>query len=169
MAVSNAPPSTHTLVCNNEQGVLQMAPAFLANDKGEDDVNAHVLFDSGSPRTFITEGLCKKLNAIPIGDDEVALAGFVDNQRQTRTYPRVLLQVKLPNGTSKEIVANVTDHITCPIDKVQLDSDEYPALDEVQLADPMYNVLSPMSIEVLVGVDYYHHFIHPERIQVSGD
>ena len=39
----------------------------------------------------------------------------------------------------------------------------------MQSADPMYNVLSPMSIEVLVGVDYYHHFIHSERIQVSGD
>ena len=81
MVVSIAPPSTHTLVCNNEQGVLQIAPAFLANDKGENDVNAHVLFDSGSSRTFITEGLRKKLNAIPIGHDEVALTGFGDNQR----------------------------------------------------------------------------------------
>ena len=76
------------------------------------------------------------------------------------------LRIKLADGTCKTIVARVTNNITCPTEQLPLDLKKYPVLAEVQLADQISELPVHQSIDVLVGVDYYHQFIHAERIQV---
>ena len=155
------------LVSGNEQGLLQSVLANLTNNSGSKEVQAHILFDTGSSRTFITRDLCDKLALSPSGSDEVSMAGFGDYQRSTDNYPRVNVHAKLPNGALKEFTANVVDVITCPIQRANLDSEQFPILTQIQLADPASLSTESMSVDILMGIDYYYQFIHPGWSRLS--
>ena len=155
------------LVSGNECGILQSALATLTNGEESTEAQAHLLFDTGFSRSFITQKMCEKLGLIPLGCEESAMSGFGDKKRKAEKYPSVSLQVKLPNATLKEMVASVVDVITCSIQRVPLDSEKYPILTQVKLADPTGPTKESMPVDVLVGIDYYYQLVRPGWINVS--
>ena len=157
-----------SLVSNTQQVVMQTAVATL---KGEHNTEAEArfLFDTGSSRTFVTKEMQQQLKLKPIGVDSVALAAFGDTKRKIVQYPRVKLTVQFPDQTTQQVVASVTDSITCPIRRFPLDSKQYPKLKGVVLAEMPIEKPVAVTIDVLIGNDVYYEFIKKERVVLSSN
>lgn len=141
-------------------GILQTAMGLLSNGAAK-EMCSRLLFDTGSSKTFITKETVKRLDLPTRDEQQIAVSAFVDSERTKKTYQRVKFVVKLSNGDSKEIVANVTERITCPL-HVAPAHKQIARLTQFPLADPFLE--DAREIDVLIGVDYYYQFVQPEKI-----
>ena len=66
---------SNLLPCHDEQVIMQTALASIITESGR-SVQARILFDTGSTRTYITEQLHKELKLPTVGEDVLSIASF---------------------------------------------------------------------------------------------
>ena len=64
----------------------------------------------------------------------------------------------------KPLVANVIPQVTVPIRRAKLDSQKHPALSSLPLAEPPEASGNRLTIDVLVGLDFYYTIIGADRL-----
>jgi hypothetical protein len=61
-------------------------------------------------------------------------------------------------------MANVTKVISTPVTRHPIDIARYPVLKQLPLAEPLTDRLEELPIDVLIGSDYYYHFVKQEAV-----
>ncbi|XP_070573730.1 uncharacterized protein [Ptychodera flava] len=131
-------------------------------------INATVLFDDGSNRTFITQRFADKLNLKSDTHENVSLSTFGDNSKQIHSMKSAMVTLHEQNGHTStvnaliipEISSNLFNHVSAEI----LNSDHLRGL---KLAHPVSNVKT-MEIDVLIGADQYWNFVGNHIVRGAG-
>eukprot|EP00117_Sycon_ciliatum_P014471 scpid37562/ scgid14717/ len=154
--------ATQTLTSTCEHVIMQTALATIQDESGQ-SLQARLLFDTGSSRTYITESIRKSLDMPTIGTDVTAMANFGASQRTTQSLPQVEFHVQLLDGSAQSVQASVVPQICCPILKTPLDTQTHPSLERLPLAEPLTLTREHVEIDILVGTDFYYDFVLTDR------
>ncbi|XP_068742211.1 uncharacterized protein [Montipora capricornis] len=143
-------------VSNNANSVLlQVAQAFVCRpDNQQLGLNAHVIFDSCSQRSYITSKACEQLNLPTIGKETLLIKTFGDNLTSVKECDVVQLCVRTLDEMNVYITSYVVPVICSPVSnqRSRTTLECYPYLQGLQLA------CDSDSVDVLIGADYYWLF-----------
>ena len=149
---------SNSLLCHDEHVIMHTALASIKTESGR-SVQARILFDTGSTRTYITEQLHKELKLPSVGEDVLSIASFGESKRRTQTLPRIDLEFELPDGTNQPVSGTVVPTICTPLIKQPVDMSGHSSLKHLPLAEPLSAETEKVSIDVLIGCDHYFDFI----------
>lgn len=108
--------STMHISSNNSPVLLQTAQAFVCRPENQETgVNATVIFDSCSQRSYITSQTCEKLNLPVIVKETLLIKTFGDNSACVKECDVVQLCVRTTNGMSIYVTAYVVPIICSPV------------------------------------------------------
>ncbi|KAK2549503.1 hypothetical protein P5673_030047, partial [Acropora cervicornis] len=146
-------------ISNNANSVLlQIAQAFVCRPDNEQlGLNAHVIFDSCSQRSYITSQAREKLNLPTIGKETLLIKTFGDNSASVKECDVVQLCVRTLDGMNVYITSYVVPVICSPVSNQQSQGtlECYPYLQGLQLA---CDTSDSVNVDVLIGADYYWSF-----------
>ena len=105
---------SNTLLAGGERVLMQTAQTVVC---GKDGVKfeAHILMDSASHRTFMTERLAKRLNLSPQRTEFLSVSTFETKKPQNMDTYVVNFNVIAKDGLTISLYANVLQQITNPI------------------------------------------------------
>ena len=154
---------TTQLLDLQQNQILMHSARTTAIGQGFQCSQAHILFDTGSQRTFITENMRNRLNLKTIRKELLDVTTFGDIKTTRRNYDVVSLNL----DTGKEslsLTALVTPTI-CPPLKIKAFKIP-PELEGLKLADtPIGN----SEVDILIGNDQYGHLITGKMIKTSNE
>ena len=121
-----------------------------------------ILFDSSSQRSYITDGLRRKLRLNAIKTETLHLNTFGDNKHQRKSCQ--VFDLVLRNRANDETQISVLNFpVICSPLPASVDILDYPHIRELDLADFVEGQGSQHdTIDVLVGSDYYWNFVTGE-------
>ena len=138
------------------------------NETSGEEVTVRVLLDSADWRTFISTETMKQLKLKVHGTENLEMNVFGGGQPLQSKSPLVKLQLGLENGEYKEIWADVLPTITAPYTKHVIENAKVESLaKKLKLTEPLVEESVPAKVDILIGLDYYHELIEPERLQVE--
>jgi len=158
------------VACEN-QVLIQTATATVLNTPGNKSTPIRMILDSGSQRTYITEKLAKNLQLKLYPRESVKVATFGSDKPKQIKYRPTELQLTLKDGSLMLIKASVVPYITGKVSRVPLNSDDLTFLKdegwESKLADSLPIDPEHVSIEILIGNDYYFDLLLPRKMELG--
>ena len=153
--------TSSTMYINSDTSVLlQTATAPVSRpDDPNSQVQARIIFDSCSQRSYVSERMCKALNLPSIGTDNLLIKAFGDESPRLRACNVVQLSITSVDGMKLYVKAYSVPTICSPLSNqaVKLAVEKYPHLQGLQLAD-IPESADDVEIDVLIGADYYWNF-----------
>jgi len=130
-------------------------------------MEANILFDEGSQRSFLTEKLAGELALTPCKVETINLSSF-GAEKPLRHMDTVAIRLGTSTGELVSITALVVPTIATPISN-PLDSDvlELPHLKGLPLAHPV-TAAENFEISLLIGADYYWDLVGDHIIRGAG-
>ena len=129
---------TQSLLAAGEQVLLQTTIVPVQSSDGRIFINARVLLDSVSQRTFMTVKLAQKLKLYCEYEEHLSVSTFgADKTREVDTYA-VNFKVKAKDGSYLSLSANVLNQITSSLQRSLLSQRDLEFLKLIpsnQLAD----------------------------------
>ena len=160
--------SNTALLASGERVLLQTAIVPLHSlNSSVVVVNAHVLLDSASQRTFMTEQLANRLKLRSEGTELLSVSTFGAGRAASMDTYVVQFQVKLKDGSYMKMYANVLKQITGGIRRGRLDQKDLEFLQmlpEEKLADFVPNTDEITNVDLLVGADYFWDIVGGEKV-----
>ena len=151
-----------TAFINQKSGVLLQteSAAICRPYKPEASVQARILFDSGSQKSYVSQRLKGALSLKPIHSETLVIKTFGSTDEMVQTCDNVQLCVHGVNGLNLYLTANTVPVICAPLQKqyIELSRDNIPHLQGLKLADNSFGH-SELEIDLLVGADIYWTFI----------
>lgn len=144
-------------VCVDHQTsvLLQTAQSLVGppNDP-RNKVNARVIFDSCSQRSYVTHRLQHALKLPVVGNDNLLIKAFGDESPRLRSCDLVQLALISDDGMELYVNAYNVPTICNPLSNqaVEVAVQEYPHLRGLQLTDN-HEARSEVEIDVLIGAD----------------
>lgn len=146
--------------------MLKTAVATLTSDTTE--VEANVLFDEGSQRSFITEDLARALSLTPHHKEDVHLSSFGSRQPLNKTMEVAHINIKTIMGATVPISVLIVPTIATPLrNTVQTSVTQLPHLYGLQLAHPITREDS-FKISLLIGTDHYWDLVEDHIVRGNG-
>ena len=146
-------------ISNNVNSVLlQTAQAFVCRpDNPEIGLNAHMIFDSCSQRSYITSTAREQLNLPTVGKETLLIKTFGDDSASIKECDVVQLCVRTLDGLNVYVTSYVVPVICSPVSNQQTQDTLkcYPYLQGLQFA---CGTSDTVSVDVLIGADYYWYF-----------
>ena len=148
----------HDLHVNAPAYTTALATATAALGKGNRPLELRAFFDSGSQRSFVHPDVVKQLKLKPVRKESLALTSFT-NHAPSRDYDVVKVQVRLGHYR-RQIQA-----IVSPLAEKNIRVPGLKALaealksDQITLADQHISSDTLDNIRVVIGADFYHHFV----------
>ena len=132
-------------------------------------MDANILLDDASHRSFITLSLYLDLNLPDLGFDSLALSAFGLGPAVMETYKVTEFYLITIDGSRIRIKAHIIDQITNPIRRrldVKVD-DVFPYLKGLRLAHPV-GADSVFPVNILIGSDHYYEIVRDKAIRCAG-
>ena len=147
---------------NNVNSVLlQTAQAFVCRpDNQEIGVNAHMIFDSCSQRSYITSKTREQLNLPTVGKETLLIKTFGDDSASIKECDVVQLCIRTLDGLNVYVTSYVVPVICSPVSNQQtLDTLEcYPYLQGLQFACGTSDSVSADRSRLLLVLLYWKHY-----------
>ena len=164
-----APETESSLMVSGEQVLMQTALVDTLNLNTSEKQSTRLLLDCGSQRTYITEDLVNELQLVSKNTEIRTVFTFGSTKPKEFKTPVVEFGLKLKNGHTMNIQANVVPKITGMIQRAPINSKQFePLLKDLQLADTFPSEPEVSTVELLIGNDYYSELILPERKKVES-
>ena len=141
--------------------MLQTASAAICRpNKPEASVQARILLDSGSQKSYVSQMLKEALSLKPIHSETLVIKTFGSTDEMVQTCDNVQLCVQRVNGLNLYLTANTVPVICAPLQNqcIELSRDNIPHLQGLELADNSFGH-SELEIDLIVGADFYWTFI----------
>jgi len=152
---------TRNTVC-----LLKTAIATVVN--GSVQAEAHILFDEGSQRSFLTEKLARLLEVVPCSSEHISLTSFGSTRPLPRRLDNVIINLKTSKGELMPILALVVPNIAAPLNNtIRTTLRDVPYLQGLPLAHPVSSAEN-FEISLLVGADFYWNFIGDHVVRGDG-
>ena len=166
LGAPDTPTPESCLLAPHETVVMQTARTDLENPVTRDAFTAHILFDTGSQRSYITQAIANRLSLKCVGTDTLSIATFGATQPTPIQSPRVHVGLTQRDGSVLTITANVIPTITGPVHRAVLPNLER-VCQHLCLADNLPKHGEVTNIDLLIGNDYYHDIISADRLSVG--
>ena len=153
---------------NNEPiCLLKTAVATVANKTTQ--VDANILFDEGSQRSFASQELIDKLQSQPCQSETIQLCAFGCTNPQVKKLNVATLQVITNSGVPITITVLIVPSIATPLENSVNTSTltHLPYLEGLQLAHPVTRSDS-FEISLLIGADHYWDFVGDHTVRGNG-
>jgi len=135
---------------------------------GKTQAEAHILFDEGSQRSFLSEKLAQMLEVTPHRSEHINLASFGSAQPLLRRLDNVIINIETPQGDLLPISTLVVPTIAAPLSNtVRATISDIPHLKGLPLAHPVSSTEN-FEISLLIGADFYWHIIGDHIIRGDG-
>ena len=141
--------------------MLQTATAVATNEDQSKSTTVRVLFDSGSQRSYITDGVRRKLGLKSANTETVHLNRFGDGTYRKQRCEVVTFPIRSIEDEYVAITALNFPIICSPLTE-RVNLQDHPHLEELVLAD---SAEGPDSIDILIGSDHYWDFVTGETIR----
>ena len=154
-------PPKHNNVCLLKTAVARVTSRHKC-------VEANILLDEGSQRSFVTEKLARTLDLQPYTKELITISPFGAKHPTSRylNVSRVTLLTR--SGEELQLCVLVVPFIATPLQNcTNLDLSELPYLQGLQLAHPHCSD-GEFPISLLVGADYYWSIVGDKVIRGSG-
>ena len=140
--------STHT-----SQDTILLQSALVDIATGSRSCLAHLLFDSGSQHTFISQDLANKIGVQPFKKEELLMSMFGHDKRTKADFKTV--RVCLMADGEGIIINALVPTVISPLISAHLQDDDlsFPYLQGLRLAD-LVRTRGPLEI-IIIGNDYY--------------
>jgi hypothetical protein len=161
--------TTTTTSGNCSKVLLQTATTFAYSSQQSATVPVRVLMDSGSQRTYITNGLKEKLGLQPTKTETLKLNTFGGDRFSKKRCDVVQLSLQGSDGDI-EISAVCFPKICSPI-PTKICPERYPHLKGLNLADVRQSESDEFehdNIDILIGCDYYFDIVNNEMVRGEG-
>ncbi|KRX52875.1 hypothetical protein T09_4992 [Trichinella sp. T9] len=163
-------PTNAVRVCANrtkdtrDRTYLQTAKAYLYAPNGN-CMKVMCLFDTGSQRSFVTKGIADSLGLT--GLSERVCISTLGNNTCHKKLRRVSFSLKgiTPNSQAKQINAYCVNRICDTLEENPPVMWEHAK--DLNLADDFPR--DRCDVDVLIGIDYYYHFLEDDRRRVVDE
>ena len=158
-------PPRHDAVPCKGGCLLKTAVAIVRS--GDHQYHAHILFDEGAQRSFITKQLAKSLSIVPSKSQVVNISAFGgDTSSQKLNLATVSIRAK--DVSDIPISALVIPKIAAPLQNLIPDPGEcYPYLRGLPLPNPVQGT-DKFEISLLVGADFYWQIVQDRVVRGNG-
>lgn len=136
--------------------MLQTATAFARGKSSSRAVPVRILFDNGSQRTYVTKDLKDRLGLKTKSTETLNLNTFGDKIYRKQKCEVVQLSLYKNNRETVNISALTFPKI-CSALPTKIDVDQCPNIKSLELASDPSQDNKP--IDVLIGSDFYWHFV----------
>ena len=141
------------------QVLLQTAKLAVRGGRGV-TVNATVLFDSGSDRSYISRCLVDKIQPEWVGSESVSYAAFGCSKPQQSELCNVYqVQLRGRNGACESLFVTEVPVICAPLYQPFVSSAVRQSFDGLDLACDWASEGKEVKIDILIGLDVYWRFI----------
>ncbi len=131
-------------------------------------VNAHILFDEGSHRSFITSSLAKDVGLAPEREETLCLSTFGGSTTAVRRVEVGTINLQTPNRENIAIEVIIVPKIAAPLQNVAtIELHKLPHLKGLKFAHPITKEHN-FEANLLIGADYYWSVVEDEIIKGSG-
>ena len=159
-------------LATGEQVILQTAYSTVSGEDGS-SMDARLLLDSSSQRTYMSERLTRQLHLQPVLQEPLAVSTFGDTRPFTMDTYVVHFYLLLKDGSRLALSANVVPNITGAIHRGPTPPEDdreafLRALSPEQLADYLPVSSDAASIDLLLGSDYFWDIVSGDRIALPS-
>ncbi|XP_064214926.1 uncharacterized protein LOC135267110 [Tribolium castaneum] len=151
--------NTHVFFAN--QVLLSTALVFVQG-KNQNHYLCRVLLDSGSQSNFITESMCKKLG-IKRDPVDISISGLNEVKSTVTSKAKLTIQSYV-SGFSALIECLIVSKITNSLPEVSFSTSQLNIPKNVILADPEFNISSP--IDMLIGAELFYELLSIGQIRI---
>jgi len=131
-------------------------------------IDSNILFDEGSQRSFISQDVSQKLGLQPQARENISLTSFGAETPSYRTLDRATISVQTITGEKIPISVLIVPKIALPLpNPMRTALKQFPYLRGLKLAHPVTENEN-FEISVLIGADYYWHFVGDHVIRGTG-
>ena len=162
-------PASSTSVDTNMVGITCLLKTAIAPVRSPQfTAEAHILFDEGAQRSFITQDLVNQLQLKPTRKDIIGLSTFGVTTPAIRQLDVVTVELVTESNQTVSLDALVVPKIATPFQNHLLSIvPNCPYLAGLKLAHPVTSE-SGFEISHLIGADYYWQLIQDEIVQGNG-
>ena len=155
----------HSTTQTRPNVLLKTAVANVSSS--ESTAEAHILFDEGAQRSFISQKLADELQLKPTGTDTVHVASFGQNSQSVRYLQTA--KVHLITDRSEKIAIDVliVPTIAVPLCNIQQEVSTLKYLHGLKLAHPVTTENS-FEISLLIGADSYWKIVQNRVVRGNG-
>jgi len=158
---------SYTTVAPNKHSTCLLKTAIATVVGAGTQVEANILFDEGSQRSFLTEELARELTLTPYRCEHINLLSFGSDKPLYKQMDAVLFKIRTITELmqlSALVVPTIATPFTNPIDSETL---QLPHLQEFPLAHPV-TTAENFEISLLIGADYYWEFVGDHIVRGMG-
>ena len=149
--------------------VLPTASVTVKGARG--DVKATVLFDSGSNRSYVSSSLVARCAPEFVRTEELRYAAFGGKEsesQQRRVYRLHMQGACVAEPKPVEVEAAEVRVICAPLVRPSVSAEQLALLGNLELADPQPQVGGQLSIDILVGLDWYWSLMGTGCLRTDG-
>ena len=181
--VSSNPPLTHPVNSNTTDTTLSMTSspphttqnsvcllktAITTVTHGSRSATTHLLFDEGSQRSFITQGLASSLALQPYQHEDINISSFGANSHLNRQTDVAMINLLTNDGKAISLSVLVVPHIATPLQNtISTSVTHLQHLQNLQLAHPLA-AEQEFDISLLVGADHYWDIVGDHIVRGIG-
>ena len=137
--------------------LLQTARAIATN--GSNSTPVRILFDTGSQRSYVTNSITKQLKLNPVKRETLHLNTFGNNKSKRQNCEVFKFNIRSRKGGENIELRAINFPTICSPVKSEVNIENYPHLSDLELADIDEHATGNDSIDILVGADFYWHFV----------
>ena len=158
-------PTTTCCASTSNAILLQTAKAFAFNlEQPSRNITVHILMDSGSQCSYITEQACRKLRLKSLGTRAMRILTFGSRQESKTNCTVVKVGLETRDGNHLELKLLSVRHICEPINHAALDLSRFTQFRELDLAMD-YEHSCQIKPDILIGSDQYWTFATGEVVK----
>ena len=148
--------------------VCLLKTAVATNRNGIYHSKANVLFDKGSQRSFITEGVANTLALQPHRKEDIVISSFAAHRKLNQEVNVAVISLDTLTGQTIPMTVLVVPHIATPLQNtVTLNVAHLPHLQNLPLAHPL-SADKEFDISLLVGADHYWDVVGDVIVRGDG-
>lgn len=157
----------HTTTCQYKPGVL-LKTAVAPISSETQTLDANILFDEGSQRSFVTEELADKLQLTRTGSEVINLASFGGSTQTANSLDTATVTLTTISNERINLQVLIVPRIAAPLsNRTHKEAVNLPYLKGLTLA---YHVTTDdmFEISVLIGADHYWEIVQNTVIRGDG-
>ena len=148
--------------------VLPTARVVVTGNKGT--VQANVMFDTGSDRSYISQSLVRKVGATWLGSERntyCAFGGGKSAMADHNVYQVEVAGVNIPEPSSIHLKVMEVPVICSPLQRPQVPKEAIQFFRGLDLADSRFSFDHQLTVDILVGLDQYWTLMKDGLIRTS--
>ena len=168
LSTTVSPPTTATALHLAGSNICALKTAVATVSAEGTSVDASILFDEGSQRSFITKSLADCLMLQPHGTEELSISTFGTQTSHVSKLDVTKIHLHTISGQSIPLTVLIVPTIAAPLQNLNKKPlTDFPHLKGLHLAHPVTST-EQFVINLLIGADHYWDIVEDHIIKGNG-